>query len=66
MKNIYPELALFGRTNECARTDSVFFPTSEVTKGTVSLKKLKAGVGKSLSCSGEIILSEVGIQKNII
>ena len=31
------ELALCGRENECARTDSVFFLISEVSKGIVSL-----------------------------
>ena len=39
MESIYPELALCGIKNECARTDTVFFPISEVSKGTVSLKK---------------------------
>ena len=38
MKSTYPELALCGRTNECARTDTVFFPISKVCKDTVSLK----------------------------
>ena len=37
MESVYPELALGGRKNECARTDTVFFPISEVSKGTVSL-----------------------------
>ena len=37
MESIFTELALFGSTNECARTDSVLFPISEVSKGTVSL-----------------------------
>ena len=38
MESIYPELALCGSKNECARTDTVFFPISEVSDGTVSLK----------------------------
>ena len=37
MESIYSELALFGRTYLCARTDNVFFLISEVSKGTVSL-----------------------------
>ena len=37
MESIYPELALCGRLNECARTDTVFPPISEVSEGTVSL-----------------------------
>ena len=37
MESIYPELALSGSDNECVRTDTVFFPISEVSKGTVSL-----------------------------
>ena len=40
MENIYPELALYGTKNECARIDTVFFPISEVSKGTVSLTSL--------------------------
>ena len=36
MKNIYPELALYGGKIECARTDKAFFPISEVCDGTVS------------------------------
>ena len=37
MESIYPELALCGSKNECARTDTVFFPIFEVSDGTVSL-----------------------------
>ena len=37
MESVYPELALCGSTNECARTDPVFFCISEVNNGTVSL-----------------------------
>ena len=42
MESIYADLALCGSTNECARTDIVFFTISEVCDGTVSLfnKKL--------------------------
>ena len=39
MKSIYPELALCGSKNECPRTETVFFPISEVSEGTVSLDK---------------------------
>ena len=37
MKSIFSELALCGSKNECARTDTVFFPIPEVSDGTVSL-----------------------------
>ena len=40
MESIYTELALYGSTNECAITDTVFLPVSEVCNGTVSLNKL--------------------------
>ena len=39
MKSIYTELALYGSKHECARTDTVFLPISEVCNGTVSLGK---------------------------
>ena len=35
MESIYTELALYGSKNECARTDTVFLPISEVCDGTV-------------------------------
>ena len=38
MESIYTGLALYGSKNECARTDSVFLPISEVCDGTVSLE----------------------------
>ena len=38
MERIYPELALCGRENEFALTDTDFFPISEVSKGMVSLR----------------------------
>ena len=37
MESIYTELALYGRINECARTDNVFSPISEICDCTVSL-----------------------------
>ena len=37
MESIYPELALHGSKNECAKTDNVFSLISEVCDGTVSL-----------------------------
>ena len=40
MESIYTELALYGSKNECARTDTVFLPISEVCDGTVSLRLL--------------------------
>ena len=39
MESIYPKLALCGRKNLCARTDTVFYPISEVSEGTVFLIK---------------------------
>ena len=43
MESICSELALYGSTNDCARTDAVFLPISEaiseVCNGTVSLMK---------------------------
>ena len=41
MERIYTKLALYGSRNECARTDTVFLPISEVCNGTVSLTKTK-------------------------
>ena len=43
MESIYTELALYGIKKECARTDTVFLPISEVCDGTVSLTKTIAG-----------------------
>jgi hypothetical protein len=37
MESFYTELALYGSKNECAKTNNVFFPISEVCDGTVSL-----------------------------
>ena len=37
MESIDTELALYGSTNECARTDTVLLPISEVCNGTVSI-----------------------------
>ena len=37
MESIYSELALCGSNNFCARTDTVFFPISEVSEGTDTL-----------------------------
>ena len=38
MESVYTELAHYGSTHECARTDNAFLPISEVCNGTVSLK----------------------------
>ena len=40
MESTYTKLALYGSKNECARTDAVFLPISEVCNDTVSLLKL--------------------------
>ena len=45
MESIYTELALYGSKHECARTDNVFFPISEVCDGTVSLGDFELGIG---------------------
>ena len=37
MESIYPELALWGNKTECARTNIVFLPISEVSEGIVFL-----------------------------
>ena len=37
METIYPEFALYGDTNERAKTDTVFFPISQVCPRGVSL-----------------------------
>ena len=37
MESIFTELALYCIKNECARTNTVFLPTTEVCDGTVSL-----------------------------
>ena len=37
MESIYTELALYGSKNDCARTDNVFSPISEICDGRVSL-----------------------------
>ena len=37
MESTYTKLALYGSKNECARTDTVVLPISEVCDGTVSL-----------------------------
>ena len=41
METIHPELALYGSKNVCARTNTVFFPISEVCDGTVSLTNIR-------------------------
>ena len=38
MESIYAELALYGSTKKCARTDTVFIPIYEDCDGTVSLE----------------------------
>ena len=40
MESIYTELALYGSKDECARTDTLFYPISEVCDGKVSLAKM--------------------------
>ena len=40
MESIYTELAFYGSKNECAKTDNVFFPISEVCDGKVSLMQI--------------------------
>ena len=40
MEGIYTKLALYGIKNECARTECVYLPISEVCHGTVFLRFL--------------------------
>ena len=55
MRSIYTELALHGIKNECARTDTVFLPISEVCDGTVSLGNIsEENFQHSLQRSGKI------------
>ena len=44
MKSISTELALNWSKNECARTENVFSPISEVCDGTVSLQYIRLGL----------------------
>ena len=39
MENIYSELGLDGSKKECARTDTVILPISDVYDGTVALSE---------------------------
>ena len=39
MESVYPELAHCVSKHKCARTNTVFFPISEISEGTVSLIK---------------------------
>ena len=41
IKSIYPELALYSSKNGCVRTDTVFFPISEVSGRAFSLRENK-------------------------
>ena len=43
MESIATKLALYGIKKECARTDTVFLPISEVCNGTVSLDGTEIG-----------------------
>ena len=49
MECIYTELALYGSKYECARTDTVFLPISEVCDGKVSLMFLDTFLITSVS-----------------
>ena len=44
MESKYTKLPLYGSKNECARTDNVFSPISEVCDGTVSLMAPEFGI----------------------
>ena len=39
MESRYTKLALYGSKDLCAKSDTIFFPISEVCNGTVSLTK---------------------------
>ena len=61
MESIYTELALYGSKNECARTDTVLLPTSEVCDCTISLNNIWQEVVKLtlahsvMRCSSEVV-----------
>ena len=57
MESIYTELALYGSNIECARTDNVFFPISEVCDGTVSLD-VGLKLRESKLCNGMLYSTE--------
>ena len=40
MDGLNPEFALYGFKNECARTDTIFFPLSEVSTRAVTLSSI--------------------------
>ena len=50
MESIYTKLALYGSKNDCARTDNVFFPISEVCDGTASLAQKRKKILKKGKC----------------
>ena len=54
MESLNPEFALYGRTNKCARTDSVFFPISEVCTRGVTLATI-AVTAMWLLCSCYVV-----------
>ena len=58
MESIYPELALSGSKNYCARTDTVFFLISEVSEGTVSLSN--GGVCRTALATPGLLISVLG------
>ena len=63
MESIYPELALCGSKNECARTNLVFLHLSEDSEGTVSLSK-SCQTGRNLTRECWQFLQENRLRKD--
>ena len=58
MESIFTKLALYGSKKQCARTDNVFSPISEVCNGTVSFMKLC----NSETLGHDMIYRDTGLQ----
>ena len=67
MDSIYMGLALYDSKNECARSNTVSLPISEVCDGTVSLAKLlseKLGMGTQF-CQHKCIFCHKSFKKKV-
>ena len=47
MESLNPELSLNGSKNECGRTDTVYFPLSEVGTRAVTLSRTTSDLNKA-------------------
>ena len=59
MESIYTELAFYGITNECARTDNIISPVSKICDGTVSLivTPYYKGVGWTAPATPDLLMN---------